>query len=110
MATSKRRRPYIDGHGNPGTAIVVAPTPETVEGLLSTDITTGLLKTTILVSLSGSIVQTISMADLSAWTVTGNKLTLYSQDNKQIILTFNTTSDAQNAELRIADMLNGGTY
>lgn len=109
MATSKRRRPYIDGHGNPGTA-KITPTPETVEGLLSTDITTGLLKTTILVSLSGSIVQTISMADLSAWLVTGSKLTLYSQDNKQIILTFKTANDAKDAELRIADMLNGGTY
>lgn len=85
-------------------------TPESIDGLLASGLTTGLLNTSALVSKAGDLAQTISLADVSYWTITGDKLTINGGDQKPFNLTFTNASEASLAEVRLHNMMNGSSY
>lgn len=89
---------------------VEANTPETIDGLLATGLTTGLVSTSMLVSKEGTLAQTISLADVSYWIKTGDKIVINSGDQKPFNLSFTDITEAGLAEVRLHNMMNGSSY
>lgn len=84
--------------------------PELIDGLYASGLTTGLLNTSTLVTKVGELAQVIFLADVSYWTLTGDKLTVNGGDQKPFVLTFISKAEAELAEVRLTNMINGSSY
>lgn len=83
------------------------PTPDTANGIVATNLITGVQGLNVTITVTGQILQSIVLTNISHWTVDGNHLIINSIDSDPITITFINSVEAKLASDRLTSAVNG---
>jgi len=87
----------------------VKPSPNTIDGLIGTDLVTEIAGESVSVKLNSIKVAHIILDEVTNWEPAGNQLIIYSEDPQPLVLTFISLPEAQSGLTRFELAMNGNT-
>lgn len=85
------------------------PTPNTLDGLIATDLVTDVADISLSVFVDGEKSAQIILAKVTNWEISNRTLRIFSDDTVLLLLNFINSAEAQQALTRFETAMNGGT-